>query len=287
MKTAKNNSTQKAFTLIELLVVISIVSILMSIILPCLSMARRYCRAAICRSNIRQLHMANTCYALNNNDFYVLAARDLFRLDNGSASNGGYHRWHGVRQSDGISDDPELNTFDPAKGPLRSYLNDGKVKECPAKVRYVKQGSLNAFEAGCGGYGYNAVGVGSRSYRYGFCDKAMRSSVRITEIEQPVNKIMFTDTALSKGSPSCYIIEYSFCEPPDWVVSFGGGIKEIGSPKPSIHFRHLDKTTVVWCDGHVSVEDIDFPPEKKASYNQTALWKAEHQQNPRNYFYRE
>jgi len=253
-----------AFTLVELLVVMSVTSLLMGIIIPCLGTAQKQCRATVCRSNIRQLFIANTAYAVTNDGFYVPAAHDLFVLDSGEVSSGGMHRWHGVRKSDGVDPDPLLNTFDPQKGPLRSYLEDGKVKECPSKVKYVKEGALDAFEAGCGGYGYNAVGIGSRTYYYGFSNRAMRSSMKISEIEQPSEKIMFTDAAFAKGFPPSHIIEYSFCEAPKAVLNLGTGVKEMGKMRPSIHFRHLGKSTVAWCDGHISAESFDFPPDKRA-----------------------
>ncbi len=253
-------SKKNAFTLIELLVVISIIALLMAILMPVLAQAKKQCRATICRSNIRQLFIANSGYAVVNDGFYVRAAYDIF------TGFGGKHRWHGVRQSNGASSNPRLNTFDSTKGPLKAYLQDGQVKQCPAKAKYIKEG-VNAFEAGCGGYGYNSVGVGSRTYQYGWCSKAMRSSMRMAEIERPAEKIMFTDTAFAKGFPPSYIIEYSFCEPPMWVVNFGDGIQEMPRPQPSIHFRHLGNTTVVWCDGHVTNEGLDFP-EKAKSQNE-------------------
>jgi prepilin-type processing-associated H-X9-DG protein len=169
-----------------------------------------------------------------------------------------------VRKAYAVNPDPELNTFDPLKGPLRYYLADGKVKQCPGIVKFIEDGVMNAFEAGCGGYGYNYAGVGSRAYQYGYCDEAARSSMKSVEIRRPGEKVMFTDTAFVQGDTNKYIIEYSFCEPPCYVFSSGrGGILEIQGPVPSIHFRHHGKTNVVWCDGHISAEGIDFPESAK------------------------
>lgn len=253
---------RRAFTLIEMLVVIAIIAMLLSIMMPCLSSAKKRCQAVVCRSNIRQLYVANVSYTLSNNDSYVLAGSDLVFHDDGSPSNGGYHRWHGTRQSDGASADEKANTCDATKGPLGSYLAGGEIKQCPAKVKYYIDG-IEAFEAGCGGYGYNSVGVGSRCYQYNFFSdaRAMKLSMKTTEIDNPSEKVMFTDTAYISGGQ---LVEYSFCEPPMFVLDLGSGIREYPGVTPSIHFRHLGKTNVVWCDGNVSAEKLDFPQKAKA-----------------------
>ena len=56
-------NNKSAFTLIELLVVISIIALLMSILMPALSVVREQGKRAICLSNLRQLTMAWVLYA--------------------------------------------------------------------------------------------------------------------------------------------------------------------------------------------------------------------------------
>jgi len=53
---------QKAFTLIELLVVIAIIALLMAIMVPVLSGARRQAQGAVCKSNLRQVGLAAHFY---------------------------------------------------------------------------------------------------------------------------------------------------------------------------------------------------------------------------------
>ena len=62
--------TRSAFTLIELLVVISIISLLISIILPALGQARETGRRAVCGSNLRQIGLSFAQYTQDNESWF-------------------------------------------------------------------------------------------------------------------------------------------------------------------------------------------------------------------------
>jgi len=241
----------KGFTLVELLVVITIVALLISILLPGLNVAKAQSRSVICKTNLYQLALANICYATGNDEYFVPAASDLWD------TNGGLHRWHGVRAT---SDD----AFDPTKGPLASYLADGQVKECPENVKFHKGATFNeSFEKGCGGYGYNLTYIGSTQWRGGIATidewkESYIETTKLTEVARPVATIMFADTAFLQNGK---LIEYSFTTERYWL-SDGVPVLD-SSPQPTIHFRHRLKANVAWVDGHVG--SVDMPDEYDSS----------------------
>jgi prepilin-type N-terminal cleavage/methylation domain-containing protein/prepilin-type processing-associated H-X9-DG protein len=240
-----------AFTLIELLVVMSIVSLLISILLPALASARDQARAVVCRSNIRQLGFAVLGYAADNREYFVPAASDL------PALMGGLHRWHGVRQQPG-------EPFNPARGPLVSYLGDGQVKNCPQRVDFLRDGDWNAnFERGGGGYGYNMTYLGSLVWQGGSGPEKYQKTPRISQVAHHTETLMFADSAMivKKNNQNRYI-EYSFAEPPFIVLQ--GGLTSIYA-SPSIHFRHHDQANIVWVDGHVTGRPMGLPPDDLAN----------------------
>ena len=226
---------KKAFTLIELLVVIAVIAMLMGILMPSLTAAKTLAKAVVCQSNMRQLLLANSGYSVENNGFYVPAAKDMYSGGNN------FHRWHGVRES---INDP----FDSLKGPLVGYLGDGKVKKCPQKTNF-RQGSPWNFnyEDGAGGYGYNKTYIGSRIWQSSISANYEKTT-KSNEIRQPAETLMFSDAAMSElnaGVP--YYLEYSFAEPT---------FNSLGFASPSIHFRHKDKANIGWVDGHIDQQKM-------------------------------
>ncbi len=251
---------KKAFTLVELLVVISVIALLMGLLGPALSLAKQQARSVVCKSNIRGLAIANIGYANEHDGYYVAAAEDLRGAN--------LHRWSGKRN---ITD----NSLDPNGSPLKSYIGDGQIKECPGKPYLAKEDTWNkSFEKGGGGYGYNAVYIGSYICRKGRMrnkDKYGKTA-NMTEVRKPYATVMFTDTAFLRGEQ---LIEYSFAEPP-FFVSNGTPITFPGfSPVPSIHFRHRGRTNIAFVDGHVGSAPM-FVPDDVLTISQNARASALH-----------
>ena len=250
---AETNRQSKGFTLIELLVVVAIIALLVAILLPALNEARESSKKALCAVNLHGLALANFLYASNHNGFFVPGASDMDWVSEG------LYRWHGYR--------PTINDpFDPDKGPLSPYFQDGKMKVCPSYQDFITEGGqANAFESGAGGYGYNKEYVGSRT-RWG---GDVSSGARDTEIPGLVNTVMFADAAVARADGNGeYLIEYSFLQP-RYFLNGDQVAPQWGWPIPSIHFRHKGQTDVAWCDGHVDQREMSF------SYPGTTWYGAE------------
>ncbi|MCK4624149.1 MAG: type II secretion system protein [Phycisphaerae bacterium] len=250
---------KRAFTLIELLVVVAILALLVSILLPSLNQAKQLTRRVVCSSNIRNLQLANSIYAGENDGYYVIAAKDIVGANR--------HRWHGVRDT---TNDP----FDPARSPLVKYLGAWN-KQCPSfRDVFTQSGQSGAgFEAACGGYGYNSQYIGGRNDLYGF--GGFCYSAKDDDVKSPACTVVFTDTAFmqSTGDGNRFI-EYSFCESPFWHFH-GGGPPSNMRPNPTIHFRHLNTTVVVWADGHTDWQQMSFSADYQTHSRVSAEQAAE------------
>jgi prepilin-type processing-associated H-X9-DG protein len=86
--------------------------------------------------------------------------------------------------------------------------------------------------------------------------KAYAETTNAAELKRPAATLMFTDTAFYQSNQ--FLIEYSFAEPPYFVVDGKPDTsgKKAGIPQPSIHFRHKSRANIGWADGHIEWREM-------------------------------
>ncbi len=246
----------RAFTLVEVLVVAATVALLMGLLLPGLSGARRAGQGVACLSNLRQLQTANEVYANEHRGHYAPGAPDF-------AAN--RTRWFGARA--GAS-----GAFSPSGGPLSGYLGptaDGPgarasgagVRACPTASPLLDAsgaGAFAAFERASGAYGYNNAFVGTLRRPLGDAWVLVndRSGAPQHAFAQPGTTLAFGDSAMATP----HLIEYSFLEPPtrpdDPALALDA----------SMHFRHggarLAQAQAAFLDGHARALELGVRDER-------------------------
>jgi len=95
-------TTARGFTLIELLVVISIISLLISILLPALAGARRSANRITCMSNIRGLGLVMFAYTTDHND-YLVRGSQKYQVDGVATSPQTNHDWVYAQPNGGLT----------------------------------------------------------------------------------------------------------------------------------------------------------------------------------------
>jgi prepilin-type N-terminal cleavage/methylation domain-containing protein/prepilin-type processing-associated H-X9-DG protein len=132
----KNRAHSAGFTLIELLVVIAIIAILAAMLLPALSRAKRKATSASCLSNLKQLCLAWTMYANDNQEKMVNF------LENYNAKNDLPWRWQSPPKFPTIpaGTTPEerielVSKEGYRQGALFPYAPNPAIIHCPGDLR--------------------------------------------------------------------------------------------------------------------------------------------------------
>ncbi len=211
---SKNN--RNGFTLVELLVVISIISLLMAVLLPALTGARRQARRGVCSSNMRQICLAFNAYAQDNSD-WIVVAKDI-RIDgvwNFELLRYISKKWTGGFDSAKVWFCPEDK--DPFPLGLPAYWHDESLTSYAENGLYISSTMLGLLKLGpAGGYKFMEVRQSS-------------SAILLMETSYWGNVYDWDSTA---------------------IQNYGGVIKD-GHHRETSAFFHNGAMDVLYVDGHV------------------------------------
>jgi prepilin-type N-terminal cleavage/methylation domain-containing protein/prepilin-type processing-associated H-X9-DG protein len=221
MQINMSRSAQKGFTLIELLVVIAIIAILAAILFPVFGRARENARRSSCQSNLKQIGLGIIQYS---QDYDEMQPRTYFK-------------------STGFSNSEQYKWMDA----IYPYVKSEQIFDCPsetattgAKYKYaIPIPAATTTNYAFGSYVYN-----NAYYSY---PGATPANVNLSVIVAPAT----TAWILEQTGRSNIEVAWGNAAANAPIVNSGGVEVLDGLYGADVPARHLDTTTVLYCDGHV------------------------------------
>ncbi len=199
------------FTLIELLVVISIISILIAILLPGLSAARKSARALQCSNHLRQFGLGGSQYYMTYKDILPFIWGSASYKTNSYAAD---HWWRNKDFRD-LLNVPEYTSTALLTG--RTSKTSWQILFCPSDNDWA---SVDRGSDRYTSYAGN-TGTGGRYFTgYNFR--------KFAEYTQPSKALWFSE----------------------WGVGINAYIRP-DQPENTLEYRHNDRLNVLFLDGHV------------------------------------
>jgi prepilin-type processing-associated H-X9-DG protein/prepilin-type N-terminal cleavage/methylation domain-containing protein len=208
-----------AFTLVELLVVIALIALLMSILLPTISVAHQQAQSVQCLSNLRQMAIAAAAYANVYDGYYPISYYGSFQSPVSTS-----YSWDFTTQT---NINTGVQTVVP--GLLWMGSTNMQVQQCPAY-----DGRSDSLSDPYTGYNYNTSYIGHGQF------ESIPSPIKMASVLYPTRCALFGDGQYYSGAD-----KYMRAPLPN-----PGDANFTSRSAGTQGFRHRGGTNVVFCDGH-------------------------------------
>ena len=229
------------FTLVELLVVIGIIAVLIAVLLPALSSARKQANNVKCQSNLRQLGQAYLMYSQANKQATLFSVTDATRRD---------ETWFALLN-------PYLSKKRLANGTQQST---NRFYTCPQGQAYERYDDFARVSTTWGGTDYAPM-----DYSYNPATPPGRSA-------------MMRMTVLRPAPEFALMFDYDYITPPgdSGLIYFNKFITRMQNGGYRTSYRHIERKTqgvyAVFADGHVGFVETRAPRDAKLPTTAQANW---------------
>lgn len=205
----------------EVLVVVGIIALLVAILMPSMSRARKMAISVTCLSGLRQMSIAAQTYVASSKEHYPIA---YYSAVDGGRSIG--YAWDLTTIGEG-------GRLRVVPGLLWMGRGADAIQQCPAF-----QGKANWGIDPYTGYNYNTSYIGHGQY------ENIVPPSRVTDVRRPAGTALFGDGEYVSGANKFMRAPFDSGSDSEGDDTFNG--RWAGTQG----FRHLKKTNVAFCDGH-------------------------------------